>query len=173
MNKEIFYNNNIQSWLKRVYKKSQYCQDSVVKTTPGVTQLSDNLLKLEKQNSAVNTKDFLSLAFGSTIQLEHANFSMNNVRNRIKNNLYFLSTAGDLPTTLLLGDDLPIEKGKEASKITYHPLSKYPRHTRHNLNEMGSTQPKAIFLLSGDEHKTWYHPQCQNNKHELTNIVSV
>ena len=153
LNKEIFYNNNIQSWLKRVYKKSKYCQDSVVKTTPGVIQLSDNLLKLEKQNYAVNTKDLLSLAFGSTILLEHANFSMNNVRNRIKNNLYFLSTAGDLPTTLLLGDDLPIEKGKEASKITYHPLSKYPRHTRYNLNEM-ATQPKAIFLLSGDEHKT-------------------
>lgn len=152
--KKIFYNNNIQSWLKRVYKKSQYCQDSVVKTTPGVIQLSDNLLKLEKQNYAVNTKDLLSLAFGPTILLEYANFSMNIVRNRIKNNLYFLSAAGDLPTTLLLGDDLPIEKGKEASKITYHPLSKYPRHTRHNLNEMGSTLPKAIFLLSGDEHKT-------------------
>ena len=82
-----------------------------MKTTSDVIQLSDNLLKLENQNYAVNTKHLLSLVFGSIMLLGHANFSMNNVRNRIKNNLYFLCEAGDFPTTLLLGDDLPIEKG--------------------------------------------------------------
>ena len=68
--------------------------------------------------------------------LGHVNFSMNNMtRERIKNcfqeDLHSLCEAGNPPTTLLLGDDLPkkIRDGKESSKFTSRPLSQLPRYT--------------------------------------------
>ena len=88
LDREIFCNNNIWGWVKRADKRSQNCQASVVKATAGMIKLCDNLLKAEKQNIVVNTKDLLSLGMESIMLLGHVNFSMNNMRrDRIKNSL--------------------------------------------------------------------------------------
>ena len=52
--REIFSNNNIPGWVKRVDEKSQSYQDSVVKAIAGMIKLWDNLRKVEKQNYVVN-----------------------------------------------------------------------------------------------------------------------
>ena len=84
-NRDIFRNNNIPGWIKRADKRSQNCQASVVKAIAGNIKLWDNLLKAEKQNYVVNTKDLLSLPMESIMLLGHENFSMNNTRrNMIK-----------------------------------------------------------------------------------------
>ena len=49
-------------WVKKAHKRCQNCQNSVTKETAGLIKLCDNLLKEEKQNYVVNTKDLLSLA---------------------------------------------------------------------------------------------------------------
>ena len=104
-----------------------------MKATAGMLKLCDNLLKAEKQNYVVNTKDLLSLAMEL---LGHVNLSMNNIRrDRIKNNLqadlHSLYEAGNPPTTLLVGDNLPkrIQEVKESSKVTSNPLSQPSRYT--------------------------------------------
>ena len=112
LNREIFCNNNIPGWVKGADKRSQNCQASVVKAAAGMIKLCDNLLEAEKQNYVVNTKDLLSLAMESIMLQGHVNLSMNNMRkHRIKNSLqkvlHSLCEAGNPPTTLLLGDDLP------------------------------------------------------------------
>ena len=96
-------------------------------------KLCDDLLKAEKQKYVANTKDLLSLAMGSVMMLENINFSMDNItRDRIKNSLqkdlHSLCEAGNPPTALLLGDDLPkkICEPKESSKLTSHSLSQMP-----------------------------------------------
>ena len=102
----------------------------MVKATAGMIKLCDNLLKAEKQNIVVNTKDLLSLAMESIMLLGHVNFSMDNMRkDRIKNSLqkdlHSLCEAGNPPTTtLLLEDDLPkkIREAKESLKFTSNPL---------------------------------------------------
>ena len=94
----------------------------MVKATSSMNELCVNLLKAEKQNYVVNTKDLLSLVMESIMLLGHVNFSMNNMRrDRIKNslqkNLHSLCEGGNPPTTLLLGYDLPkeIHEAKESS----------------------------------------------------------
>ena len=88
LNREIFCNNNKPDWVKKTDKRSQNCQALMVKATAGMIKLCDNLLKAEKQNYVVNTKDLLSLAMESIMLLGHVNFSMNNMRrDRIKNSL--------------------------------------------------------------------------------------
>ena len=70
LNKEVLSNKNIPvSVVKRVDKRSQNYQASVVKVTAGMVKLCDNLLKTEKQNYIneiniikINTKYLLSLA---------------------------------------------------------------------------------------------------------------
>ena len=70
LNKEVLSNKNIPVWVvKRVDKRSQNYQASVVKVTAGMVKLCDNLLKTEKQNYIneiniikINTKYLLSLA---------------------------------------------------------------------------------------------------------------
>ena len=138
MNREIFCSNNIPGWVKRAYKRSSTCQALVVKKTADLIKLSDNLLKTEKQNYIVNTKDLLSLAMESRMLLRHISFSINNVRkDRIKNSfqkdLHSLCEAGNPPTTLLLGDNFPkkIRKSKESSKLTSHPQSQTPKRGQH------------------------------------------
>ena len=79
-----------------------------MKATAGMIKLCDNILKAEKQNYVVNTKDLLSLAMESIVLLGHVNFSMNNMRrDRIKNSLqedlHSSCEAGNPPTILLLG----------------------------------------------------------------------
>ena len=146
LNREIFCNNNIPGWVKGVDKRSQNCQASVVKATAGMINLCDNLLKAEKQNIVVNTKDLLSLAMESIMLLGHVNFSMNNMRrNRIKNSLqkdlHSLCESGNPPTTLLLGDDLPkkIREAKESSKLTSNTLPQPPRYTGYQ-NQKGNNK---------------------------------
>ena len=85
------------------------------------------------------------MAIESIMLLGHVNFSMNNMtRERIKNSfqddLHSLCEAGNPPTTLLLGDDLPkkIRDGKKSSKFTSHPLSQLPRYTGHQHQNEGS-----------------------------------
>ena len=105
-----------------------------MKATADMSKLCDHLLKAEKQNYVVNTKDLLSLAMESIILLGHVNFSMNNnmridkMENSLQKDLHSLCEAGKLPTTLLLGDDLSkkIWKTKESLKFTSHPLSQLP-----------------------------------------------
>ena len=135
MNREIFCNNNIPGWVKRADKRSQNCQASEVKATAGMLKLCDNLLKAEKQNYVVNTKDLLSLAMEL---LGHVNFSMNNIRkdmvtNNLQTDLHSLYEAGNPPTTFLLGDNLPkkIQEVKESSKVTSNPLSQPSRYTEY------------------------------------------
>ena len=48
LNREIFCSNNIPGWIKRADKRSQKSQASVVKATPRMIKLCDNLLKSEK-----------------------------------------------------------------------------------------------------------------------------
>ena len=170
LNREIFCNNNIPGWVKRADKRSQNCQASVVKATAGMIKLCDNLLKAEKQNYIVNIKDLLSLAMESIMLLGHVNFPMNNMRrDRIKNSLqkglHFLCEAGNPPTTLLLGDDLPkkIREAKESSKLTSHPLSQPLRYTGYQ-NQKGGSQAKNNFLSQDNKHRARYRPQYQNNR---------
>ena len=83
---------------------------------------------------------------------------MNNMRrNRIKSSLqkdlHFLREAGNPPTTLLLGDDLPkkIREAKKSSKLTSHPLSQLPRYTGYQHQKVGSLA-KNNFLPQGNKH---------------------
>ena len=71
LNSEILCNNNIPGWVKRTDKRFHNCQYSAVKATAGMIKLCDNLLKAEKQNCVVNTKDLLSLAMESIRLLGH------------------------------------------------------------------------------------------------------
>lgn len=58
----------------------------MVKATAAMIKLCGNLLKADKQNCVVNTKDLLFLVMESIIILGHENLSMNNMtRDRIKN----------------------------------------------------------------------------------------
>ena len=134
-----------------------------MKATAGMTKLRDNSLKAEKQKY-VNTKNLLSLAMESIMRLGHVNFSMNNIRReRIKNSLqkelHSLCEAGNPPTTLLLGDDLPkkIREAKESSKLTSNPLSQPPRYTGYQ-NQKGGSQTKNNFLSQGNKHRAQYRP---------------
>ena len=67
-------------------------------------------------------------------------------RDRMKNSLqidlHSLCEAGNPPTTLLLGDDLPkkIREAKESSKLTSHPLSQPPRYTAKPEEEQPSKE---------------------------------
>ena len=106
-----------------------------MKATAGMLKLCDNLLKAEKQNYVVNTKDLLSLAMEL---LGHVNLSMNNIRkdmvtNNLQTDLHSLYEAGNPPTTFLLGDNLPkkIQEVKESSKVTSNPLSQPSRYTEY------------------------------------------
>ena len=170
LNRDISCNNNIPGWVKRADKRSQNCQASVVKATAGTIKLCDNLLKAEKQNYVVNTKDLLSLAMESIILLGHVNFSMNNMRrDRIKNSLqkdlHSLGESGNPPTTLLLGDDLPkkTHEAKESSKLISHSLSQPPRYAGYQ-NQEGASQPKNNFLSQGNKYRAPYRPQYLNNR---------
>ena len=170
LNRDISCNNNIPGWVKRADKRSQNCQASVVKATAGTIKLCDNLLKAEKQNYVVNTKDLLSLAMESIILLGHVNFSMNNMRrDRIKNSLqkdlHSLGESGNPPTTLLLGDDLPkkTHEAKESSKLISHFLSQPPRYAGYQ-NQEGASQPKNNFLSQGNKYRAPYRPQYLNNR---------
>ena len=123
-----------------------------------------------KKNYVFNAKDPLSLAMDSIILLGDAHFSINNIsRYRIKNNLqkdlHSLCQAGNPPTTLLLGDDLPkkIREAKESSKLSSHPLSQPPRCTGYE-NQKGGSQAKNNLLSQGNKHRTRYRPQQQNNR---------
>ena len=111
------------------------------------------------------------MAIESIILLGHVNFSMNNMtRERIKNSfqddLHSLCEAGNPPTTLLLGDDLPkkIRDGKESSKFTSRPLSQLPRYTGYQHQNRGSQEQQTQSSISPTipEHQTIQ---------ELTNIV--
>ena len=140
-----------------------------MKATAGMIKLYDNLLKVEKQNIVVNTKDLLSLAMESIMLLGHVHFSMNNMRrDRIKNSLqkdlHSLCKAGNPSTTLLLGDDLPkkIREAKESSKLTSNPLPQPLRYTGHQ-NQKGDSKVKNHFLSHGNKHRARYRPQYQNN----------
>ena len=141
------------------------------KATAGMIKLCDNLLEAEKQNYAVNTKDLLFLAMVSLMLLEHVNFSMNNMTDRIKNSLqkdlHSLWEAGNPPATLLLGDDSPkkTREAKESSKGTSHPLSQPPRCTGFQ-NQKGSSQAKNNFLSQGNNNRARYRPQYQNNRQD-------
>ena len=163
LNREIFCNNNIPGWVKRTDKRSQSSQASVVKATAVMIKLCDNLLKEEKQNYVVNTKDLLSMAMELIMPLGHVNFPVNNMRrDRIKNSfqkdLHSLCEAGNSPTTLLLGDHLPrkIREAKESSKLTSYPLSQPPRYTGYQ-NQKGGSQAKNNFC-----------PRATNTEHDIT-----
>ena len=117
MNKEISYNNNIPDWVKRA----------------GMIKQCDNLLKAEKQNYVVNTKDLPFLAMESIMLLGHVNFSINKMRrDRIKNSLqkdlHSFCEVGNPPITLLSVDELPKKtyEAKKSSKLISHPLSQLP-----------------------------------------------
>ena len=170
MNREIFCSNNIPGWVKRADKRCQNCQASVVKATAGMIKVCDNLLKAEKQNIVVNTKDLLSLAMESIMLLGHVNFSMNNmkrdkIKNSLRKDLHSLCESGNPPTTLLLGDDLPkkIREAKESSKLTSNPLPQPPRYTGYQ-NQKGDNNAKNNFLSQGNKHRARHRPQYQNNR---------
>ena len=82
--------------------------------------------------------------------------------------MHSLYEAGNPPTTLLLGDDLPnkICKAKESSKLTSHPLSQPPRY-RISKPERG--QPSRVIFFP---RATNTIPKQQTIQ-ELTNIVSI
>ena len=99
----------------------------------------------------------------SIMLLDHVNFSFNNMtRERIKNSfqedLHSIFEAGNPPTTLLLGDDLPkkIREGKESSKFTSHPLLNC--HDTQDINtRMGAAK--------GNKHRVLYRPKHQNRQY--------
>ena len=171
LNREIFCNNNIPGWVKRADKRFQNCPASVVKATAGMIKLCDNLLKAEKENIVVNTKDLLSLTMESIMLLGHVNFSMNNMRrDRIKNSLqkdlHFLCEAGNPPTTLLLGDDLPKKFMKQRSHQNLpqiHFLNHYD--TQDIQTRKGTAKQRIIFCprATNTEHNIAHNTKTTNN----------
>ena len=91
-------------------------------------------------------------------------------RDRIKNNLqkdlHSLCEAGNPPTTLLLGDDLPkkIREAKESSKLTSNPLSQPPRYTGYQ-NQKGAAKQRIIFCLraTNTEHNIVHNTKTTDN----------
>ena len=77
---EILCYNSKPERVKKADKRSHNWQPLVVKIKAGMIKLCNNLLKTEKENYVVKTKDIQSSAVVSTMLLGHVNFSMNNMR---------------------------------------------------------------------------------------------
>ena len=94
-------------------------------------------------------------------------------RDRIKNSLqkdkHSLCEAGNPPTTLLLGGDLPkkiqIYEAKDSSKLTSHRLSQPPRYTGGYQNQKGGSQAKNNFcpLATNTEHDIAHNTKTTDN----------
>ena len=97
------------------------------------------------------------------------------IKNSLQKDLRSLCEAGNPPTTLFLGDDLPkkIREAKESSKLTSHPLSQQPRYTGYQ-NQKGGSQAKNNFV-PGQQTQSAISPTIpkQQTILELTNIVSI
>ena len=140
-------------------------------------KLCDNLLKAEKQNYVVNTKDLLSLAMESIMLLGQANFSMNNMRrDRVKNSsqkdLHSLFEAGNPPITLLSGDDPLKSKGiiKTYLKFTISTT------TVHRISRLERGQPsKEYFFVPKQQTQSTISLTIPKQQaiQELPNIVSI
>ena len=102
--------------------------------------------------------------------LGHVKFSIINMRrDRIKNSfqkdLHSFCEAGNPPTTLLLGDDLPkkIWEAKESSNLTSPSLSQLPRYTGHQ-NQKGGHPSKELFSIPGQQADSTIPPRIPNSR---------